>query len=80
MWLLRRMKVLKLEPTIIIDYYIKEIRSLAEQGVPVWNSGLTKGQINDLEKIQKVALKVILHDDYKSYAAFFTLNDCLTGG
>ena len=68
MWLLRRMKVLKLEPTIIIDYYIKEIRSLAEQGVPVWNSGLTKGQINDLEKIQKVALKVILHDDYKSYA------------
>ena len=68
MWLLRRMKELKLEPTIIIDYYIKEIRSLAEQGVPVWNSGLTKGQINDLEKIQKVALKVILHDDYKSYA------------
>ena len=35
MWLLRRMKVMKLEPIIIFDYYIKEIRSLAEQSVPI---------------------------------------------
>jgi hypothetical protein len=51
MWLLRRMKSLKMEPQIILDYCLKEIRSLAEQGVAVWNSGLTNGQINDLEKI-----------------------------
>jgi hypothetical protein len=63
MWLLRRLKSLKMEPQIILDYYLKEIRSLAEQGMAVWNSGLTKGQINDLEKIQKVALKNILFDD-----------------
>ena len=67
MWLLRRMRSLKMEPQIILDYYIKEIRSLAEQGVAVWNSGLTKGQINDLEKIQKVALKIILFENYRSY-------------
>jgi hypothetical protein len=75
-WHLRRMKVLKLEPTIIIDYYIKDIRSLAEQGVPIVNSGLTIGQMNNLEKIQQVALKVILHDDCKSYdqaCSFFYL-------
>ena len=48
MWLLRRMKGLKLEPTLILDYYIKEIRPLAEQGVIVWNSGLTKTQIKDI--------------------------------
>ena len=59
--------MLQLEPNIICDYYLKEIRVLAEQGVAVWNSGLTKGQINDLEKIQKVALKIILGDNYKSY-------------
>ena len=53
MWLLRRMKYL------ILDYYVKEIRPLAEQGVIVWNSGLTKSQIRDLEKIQKVALTII---------------------
>ena len=67
MWLIRRMKVLKLEPELIFDYYIKEIRVLLEQGVAVWNSGLTKSQISELEKVQKVALKIILGDQYYSY-------------
>ena len=49
------------------DYYIKEVRVLAEQGVAIWNSGLTKAQVNDIEKIQKVALKIILGDQYKTY-------------
>ena len=52
---------------MIFDYYIKEIRVLAEQGVSIWNSGLTKAQISDIEKIQKVALKVILGDQYQTY-------------
>ena len=73
MWLLRRMKLLKLEPETILDFYLKEIRSITEQGVAVWNSGLTKGQINDLEKIQKVALKIILADHYTSYEFACTL-------
>ena len=30
MWVLRRMKVLDLEPTVILDVYLKEIRSLQE--------------------------------------------------
>ena len=67
MWLLRRMKVLDLEPKIIIEYYLKEIRVLAEQGVPIWNSGLTKKQVGDLERIQKVALKIILAEKYENY-------------
>ena len=67
MWLIRRMKVLKLEPDLIFDYYIKEIRVLAEQGVAIWNSGITRSQITELEKIQKVALKIILGDLYTSY-------------
>ena len=61
------MKYLKLENEIIIDYYIKEVRPLTEQGVPIWNSSLTKKQINAIEKIQKVALKIILGQEYKSY-------------
>ena len=67
MWLLRRMKYLKLENEVIIDYYIKEVRPLTEQGVPIWNSSLTKKQVNAIEKIQKVALKIILGQQYKSY-------------
>ena len=67
MWLLRRMKQLDLEPHIILDYFIKEIRVLAEQGVPIWNAGLTSSQIRDIERIQKVALKIILSEKYENY-------------
>ena len=66
-WLLRRMKLLKLDNDLILDYYLKEIRPLAEQGVIVWNSGLTKAQVSDIEKIQKVALLIILGEDYSKY-------------
>ena len=54
---------------IILDYCLKEIRVLAEQAVVIWNSGLTKGQINDIERIQKIALKIILGHQYHSYEA-----------
>ena len=47
MWLIRRMKVLKLEPELIFDFYVKEIRVLAEQGVVIWNSGLTRSQLTE---------------------------------
>lgn len=67
MWLLRRLKALNIEPKIILDFYMKEIRTLVEYCVVIWNSGLTKSQIGTLEKIQKVALKIILGDQYKSY-------------
>ena len=46
MWLLRRMKYLKLENEVIINYYIKQVRPLTEQGVPIWNSGLNKLMIS----------------------------------
>ena len=48
---------------------MKKIRILAEHGVAIWNSvsGLTVNQAQVLEKIQKVALKIILSDEYLSY-------------
>ena len=67
MWLLRRMKSTNIEPEIILDYYIKEIRIIAEHGVAIWNSGLTVSQVQTLEKIQKVALKIIMGDRYTTY-------------
>ena len=54
MWLLRRMKLLNLEPHLIFDYYVKEIRSLAEQSVVVWNFGITQYLSNELEKSKRL--------------------------
>ena len=78
MWLLRRMKQLNLDSELIFDYYIKEIRSIAEQGVVVWNSGLTNYLVNELEKIQKVAMKIILSEHYTSYETACTFFNVAT--
>ena len=34
----------------------------------VWHSSITKGEQKDIERIQKVALRIILGQDYSSYA------------
>ena len=40
--------------------YIIEVRSLLELSVPVRHSGLTKHQSKNIERIQKIAFKIIL--------------------
>ena len=47
--------------------YITYIRSLLEQSSNVWHSGLTLQNENYLERVQKVALRLILKEKYKSY-------------
>ena len=49
------------------NIYILYIRSLLEQSCTVWHSGLTEENCQDLERIQKTALKIILSEEYKSY-------------
>ena len=54
------MKILDIEPLIILDVYEKEIRSILELAVPAWHSGITLKQSRDIERVQKVAVKIIL--------------------
>ena len=55
--------------------YIAYIRSMLEQSCNVWHSGLTVQNENDLERVQKVALKLMLKDDYKSYESALNILD-----
>ncbi len=48
--------------------YIGFIRPLVEYAVPVWHPGLTEQQHYALERVQKRALKIILGNNYCSYA------------
>ena len=73
LWLLRRMKRVGLEPEIIVDTYIKEIRSLLELAVPVWHSGLTVQQSDQIESIQKCAVSIVLNDYKLPYLVKCTL-------
>ena len=52
----------------LVNIYCLYVRSVAEQSSVVWGSSLTQGQVYDLERIQKVALRIILDQNYVSYA------------
>ena len=43
------------------------VRSILEFNCCVWHFSLTKGQEEELERVQKVACKIILKDQYISY-------------
>ena len=47
--------------------YILYVRSILEQSCVVWHSSLTEDNSNDLERIQKCALKIILGNKYNNY-------------
>ena len=51
----------------LVHIYILYIRSLVEQNVAVWNHTITQEEEEDIERVQKIALKVILKDEYESY-------------
>ena len=47
--------------------YFSYIRSQLEQTSTLWHSSLTQQNINDLERIQKTAIKIILRNQYNGY-------------
>ena len=49
------------------NIYFLYIRSLLEQSATVWHSSLSEDNKNDLERVQKSALKIILDDKYQGY-------------
>jgi hypothetical protein len=73
LWLLRRMLNFQLNIHQLFDVYIKEVRSLLELAVPVWHSGLTKQQSNDIERVQKLAFRIILGDNYANYETAYDI-------
>ena len=51
----------------LLQIYILYIRSVVEQSAVVWHTSITSGEEKDLERIQKVALRLILGDYYTDY-------------
>ena len=45
--------------------YILYVRSILEQSSVVWHSSLTKENIEDLERVQKSAVRIILGKEYE---------------
>ena len=69
LWMLRRMKRLHVDPMVMVDSYKKEIRCHLELGVACWHSGLTLNQAESIERIQKIAVSIILDEKLDYYLA-----------
>ena len=39
-----------------------------EMAVPAWSAGLTKSESNQIERVQRAALAIILGEEYYSYS------------
>ena len=49
------------------EIYILYIRSVLEQSSVVWHSSLNNEDVDDLEKVQKAAVRLILGDKCENY-------------
>ena len=62
----------------LVNIYILYIRSILEQSCQVWHSSLTLDNFQDLERVQKNALRIILKDEYLSYSNALTITGLST--
>ena len=67
LWMLRNLKKLGASIPDLLDVYIKQCRSVLELAVPAWSPGLTVGDSNKIERVQKSAFAIILGKQYSSY-------------
>ena len=67
MWMIRRLKNLGASNTQLKDIYIKQVRSVLEQCVPLWHPSLAQYETQNIERVQKAALRIIYGQNYHSY-------------
>ena len=65
--MLRRLKLLGASESELMDVYQKQVRSVLELAVPVWQPALTIQEKIQIERVQKCALYIILGVNYLSY-------------
>ena len=73
MSLITKLKYVGVQRDDLIDVYKLFIRSLLEYCSVVFHSSLTLENVQDLERIQKTALRVILGDVYEGYQSALLL-------
>ncbi len=60
MWIIQRLKKLRVSLLQMKEVYEKEIRPILELSVQTWHSGLTKRQVKNIERVQKTFLVIVL--------------------
>ncbi|KAI8510950.1 hypothetical protein Bbelb_118660 [Branchiostoma belcheri] len=68
LFLLRKLKTFRLSIEDLLTIYTSYVRPVCEYAVPAWHPGLTQAQRNQLERIQRRAVRTILGKNYTNYA------------
>ena len=67
MTMLTKLEYVGVPTADLLDIYILYVRSLLEYCSVVWHSTLTGEQDQNIERVQKLCLKVILGNNYQGY-------------
>ena len=67
LWMLRRLKLLGASQLELLDVYQKQVRSVLELAVPVWQPALTISEKIQIERVHKCALHIIMGVNYLGY-------------
>ena len=78
MTLLQKLYSFNIPTKDLVNIYILYIRSLVEQNVAVWNSTITQEEKEDIERVQRVALRIILKENYANYNDALEIVDLAT--
>ena len=78
MQLLRKVKSFNPPLNQLKSVYTTFVRSVVEQSCTVWNSMITAENKEDLERIQKCALRIILENKYKDYRTALNIMELAT--
>ena len=65
--MLRRLKGLGASISELLDVYRQQVNSVLEMSVPVWAPALTQNEATQIERVQKVALHIILGNEFTTY-------------
>ena len=67
LWAVSKLKKAGVPDPDILHFFFVKIRSVLESNCPVFHSMLTEDNKDDIERIQKIVLRIILDEKYISY-------------
>ena len=73
MQILHRLSPFKVSQEDMVEIYVLYIRSILELNCQVWHYSLTESERYSLERVQKIACRVILKTEYSSYSEALAL-------
>ena len=71
-WVIRRLKEADATDNDLLHFYFSLIRSILETACPVFHSQLNQENIDSIERVQKIVLRIILAERYEDYEAACT--------